>query len=151
MNIVRIAFLMVIVTMGQLAVAHCEVPCGIYGDEIRFSMLSEHLDTIEKAMKQATEIGAQDKPNYNQLIRWTSAKETHADAFREILIQYFLTQRIKPVANDAEGRDVYLAQIERIHQLVVLSMKCKQGTDTGHVEKARKILAEFQAAYSHKH
>lgn len=151
MNIVRIVFLLTVVGMGQVALAHCEVPCGIYGDETRFSMLSEHLDTIEKAMTQAVAIADQDHPNTNQIIRWTLTKETHADAFREILIQYFLTQRIKPVTDAGDIRNTYLAQIERIHQLVVLSMKCKQGTDTGHVLKAREVLAAFKKAYTQSH
>ena len=151
MKIMRITVFLLVATLGQTAMAHCEVPCGIYGDDTRFAMLAEHLDTIEKAMVQATELGAAETVNYNQVVRWTMTKEHHADAFRDILIQYFLTQRIKPVAPDAEGRDLYLAQLERIHRMVVLSMKCKQGTDTANVAEARKLLKAFREAYSHKH
>lgn len=141
-----------LLTLGSVttAMAHCEVPCGIYGDDIRFALLSEHLDTIEKAMVQSTELAAAETVNHNQLVRWTMTKEDHADKFREILVQYFLTQRIKPVQADAEGHAAYLAQLERVHQLVVLSMKCRQTTDTGHVAAARAILKEFSAAYTHK-
>jgi len=32
--------------------AHCEIPCGIYGDEARFAAIAEDLTTIEKAMTQ---------------------------------------------------------------------------------------------------
>jgi len=113
-------------------------------------MLSEHLDTIEKAMVQSTELAAAETVNYNQVVRWTLTKEDHADQFREILVQYFLTQRIKPVKTDAEGHAGYREQLERVHRLIVLSMKFRQTTDTGHVAAARAILKEFKAAYQHK-
>jgi nickel superoxide dismutase len=30
------------------AAAHCEIPCGIYDDEMRINMVLEHIATIEK-------------------------------------------------------------------------------------------------------
>ena len=39
------------------ASAHCEIPCGIYDDELRISMLNEHITTIEKSMNQIMKIG----------------------------------------------------------------------------------------------
>ena len=35
------------------AFPHCQVPCGIYGDEMRFEMMDEDIDTIEKSMKKS--------------------------------------------------------------------------------------------------
>ena len=34
------------------ALAHCEIPCGIYGDEARFGAIQENITTIEKSMTQ---------------------------------------------------------------------------------------------------
>ncbi|MDY6953871.1 MAG: superoxide dismutase [Ni], partial [Thermodesulfobacteriota bacterium] len=34
------------------ASAHCEIPCGIYDDQMRIDMIAEHITTIEKSMKQ---------------------------------------------------------------------------------------------------
>ena len=59
--------------------AHCEVPCGIYQDSVRISLILEHITTIEKAMNQITKISNEDKPNYNQLVRWITNKEEHAE------------------------------------------------------------------------
>ena len=42
--------------------AHCEIPCGIYGDEARFVAIEEDLTTIEKAMKQITALAGQAMP-----------------------------------------------------------------------------------------
>ena len=47
---------------------HCEVPCGIYGDSLRISLIREHSSTIEKAMNQINEISKSDSPNYLSLI-----------------------------------------------------------------------------------
>ena len=32
--------------------AHCQIPCGIYGDQTRFTLMHEHVTTTEKSMKQ---------------------------------------------------------------------------------------------------
>jgi len=38
------------------ASAHCEIPCGIYDDEMRINMINEHIATIEKSMNQIMKI-----------------------------------------------------------------------------------------------
>ena len=76
--------------------AHCEIPCGIYDDQLRAKLIAEHATTIEKSMKQIIELSKAKPLNYNQLIRWVSNKEAHATKIQNIISQYFLTQRIKP-------------------------------------------------------
>ena len=61
--------------------AHCQIPCGIYNDEVRFTLMQEHVTTIEKSMKLIVELSEDPKENANQLVRWTVNKEEHADAF----------------------------------------------------------------------
>ena len=75
--------------------AHCEVPCGIYDDEARFTELEEHITTIEKAMAQVTELSAAAEENYNQIVRWVTNKEKHAEKFQHIVTQYFLTRCLR--------------------------------------------------------
>ena len=65
---------MLLLAAGPSLYAHCQIPCGIYDDEARFTLMLEDVTTIEKAMKQITEIGGQDKPNWNQLVRWVGNK-----------------------------------------------------------------------------
>ncbi len=31
---------------ASYAAAHCEIPCGIYDDEMRINMIAEHITTI---------------------------------------------------------------------------------------------------------
>jgi len=128
--------------------AHCEVPCGIYEDNIRIEMINEHITTIEKSMNKVTELSAEGEKNYNQIVRWVNNKETHATELQHIVHQYFMTQRIKPVEpSNAEAYEKYLSELEMLHQMLVLSMKCKQTTDQVHVDRLRAITADFRDSY----
>ena len=51
-----VLFLGLILFTGTTAFAHCEIPCGIYDDEMRIKMLAEHVTTIEKSMAQIQEL-----------------------------------------------------------------------------------------------
>ena len=128
--------------------AHCQIPCGIYNDPVRFTMLEEHITTIEKSMNSITELSEDPAKNANQLIRWTMNKEDHADKLAEIVVQYFLQQRIKPVAS-TEGEDgrKYLEKLRLCHEILVASMKAKQTTDLQYVEQLKSLVADFRTAY----
>jgi nickel superoxide dismutase len=150
----RLAVIGIILGLLTSAVAwgHCEIPCGIYDDEARFAELEEHITTIEKAMTQITELSAAADKNYNQLVRWVTNKEDHAEQFQHIVWQYFLTQRIKPVAPDAgEAYDHYVAQTTNFHQMLVYAMKCKQTTDQANVVKLRELTAKARELYFQEH
>ena len=141
-------FLLVLHTSAS---AHCEIPCGIYGDEARFSAIAENLTTIEKSMNQINLLSADADKNMNQLVRWVNNKESHADQIREIVAQYFLAQRIKAPANeDPAARKVYSEKLALLHQMIVSAMKCKQTTDPAHVKKSRDLLQAFQVLYNRK-
>lgn len=130
------------------ALAHCEIPCGIYGDEMRFDMIDEHLETIEKSMRQIDALSKEPGKNANQLVRWVMNKEDHAAQLREILTVYFLDQRIKPVdPKETEAYKKYQAQVETLHRMMVHVMKCKQTTDVAHVEALRKLKGQLYELY----
>lgn len=131
----------------QTASAHCEIPCGIYGDRMRVDMLREHFQTVEKSMRQIKEIEKEKKPNSNQLVRWVTNKEAHANEIQEIVYQYFMNQRVKPVAEGAKDYKKYVTQITLMHRMLVASMKCKQTTDETHVTSLRALLDSFEKAY----
>ena len=132
--------------------AHCQIPCGIYDDKMRFTMMEEHITTIEKSINQIVELSKESSKNMNQIVRWVMNKEEHADELTNIATYYFLTQRIKPVdKKDAEAYKEYLHKLTLIHEIVVFSMKVKQTTDLANVEKLRKLVADFNTAYFKKH
>ena len=134
--------------------AHCEIPCGIYGDSLRVALLYEHFTTIEKSMNMINEISKQETPDYNQLVRWVNNKEEHALKVQDIVSQYFLHQRVKPTSPDnEEAYRKYLKELELLHNVLVFAMKSKQTTDVAHVETMREKLHAFEHVYfeDHKH
>ena len=120
---------------------HCEIPCGIYDDEMRIEMISEHIGTIEKSMNEIMHLQKEGLQSSNQLVRWIMNKEDHANEVQEIVSQYFMTQRIKPDAKD------YDKKLGLLHEMLIYSMKCKQTTDVAHVSKMRDLVKEFKGLY----
>ena len=140
---------LIILLAGTNLYAHCQIPCGIFDDELRFTELEEHITTIEKSMTMITQLSAENPPNWNQIVRWVDNKEDHAGKFSEIISDYFLAQRIKPVNDeDKMKKEKYFRQLSLVHELIVYAMKTKQTTDLEQVKKLRSLLADFKAAYS---
>lgn len=128
--------------------AHCQVPCGIYHDQMRIDMMNEDIETIEKAMNSINDISAAENKDYNQLVRWIDTKEAHADKIMEIVTEYFMAQRVKLVdSSDKAGHDKYLIQLEKLHHIQVYAMKCKQTTDLANVNKLKELVKEFADMY----
>ena len=146
------AFALVLVLAGAgVARAHCEIPCGIYGDMMRIALLREDITTVEKSMKQVQELSKDPSANANQLVRWVNNKEEHCNKIQHTVTQYFMTQRIKPVSpSDAEAHQAYLAKLAALHGMLIHAMKAKQTTDTSHVETLRSLVDEFAGLYFSK-
>lgn len=143
--------LSLVFVMGVLnlkALPHCEVPCGIYTDQLRIELIKEHITTIDKAMKQIEEFSSAEVVNYNQLVRWINTKEHHARLIQDIVEQYFMTQRVKPVSpDDQEAYKKYIHQLTLLHEMLVWSMKCKQSTDVASTQALSEKTDAFAKAY----
>jgi len=130
------------VALGAATVgAHCEIPCGIYDDQLRADLIAEHATTIEKSMKKIVELSKQNPVNYNQLVRWVSNKEKHASEIQHLVTQYFMTQRLKPDAKK------YSEKLAVLHKMLIYAMKSKQSTDVANVSTLRSLLKEFEILY----
>ena len=119
------------------AFAHCEIPCGIYDDEMRIKIINEHIVTVEKSMDQIIKLEKEEHHNSNQLVRWIMNKEHHAGEIQEIVTQYFMTQRIKLDTKNYEKK------LGLLHQMLIYSMKCKQTTDLANVTKLKDLVNDF--------
>ena len=125
-QILGLSLLLLTLLAGQKTYAHCEIPCGIYGDSIRITKLYERIVTIEKSMTKIEELSKGPSTNANQLVRWVMNKEEHATEIQEIVSQYFMHQRIKPV--DPENKEAYkryIKQLSMLHQISVYAKKAK--------------------------
>lgn len=137
---------------GKSTYAHCEIPCGIYGDSLRIEQIEEHIRTIEKSMNQIKMLSQEGDKNYNQLVRWITNKEEHAKKIQDIVSQYFLHQRIKPVEpSNEEAYERYVTHLKLLHELLIYTMNAKQTTDLGFIEKMRATVDQFEDAYFHSH
>jgi nickel superoxide dismutase len=137
------------IAFATTAGAHCQIPCGIYDDELRVQLIEEHITTVEKSMKKIVELGSADSTDFNQLVRWVGNKETHAQEIQDIVTAYFMVQRIKtpPNHDDEDAVNQYLHKLALLHHIQVHAMKAKQSTDLGQIETLRKLVVKFRKAY----
>lgn len=125
--------------------AHCQVPCGIYGDQNRFEEMLEDTKTIAKAIAQINELaGTHDATGHNQLARWVINKEKHAQNIQTIIGEYFLAQRIKAT------NPKYVEQLKAAHAVIVAAMKCKQSADPATAETLDKAILDLYRVYEGK-
>ena len=141
-----ISAVMTVFLMASNLLAHCEIPCGIYDDELRAKLIAEHAGTIRKSMEAITSLEKATPIDYNQLVRWINNKDDHANKIQHLVSQYFMTQRIKPEAPN------YEAELKALHEILVYAMKCKQTLDVKNVDALLKSLEKFNKLYFvHQH
>ena len=125
---------------------HCQVPCGIYGDQLRFEAMLEDTKTIAKAIDQIVDLSG--KPasatGMNQLVRWVSNKESHATKIQNVMGEYFHAQRIKSDHKD------YTGQLATAHAVIVAAMKCKQDANPATAVALKQAIGKFYEAYEGK-
>lgn len=136
-----------VVAFVSFASAHCQVPCGIYGDQLRFEQMLEDEHTISKAQIQINEAFESEMTPQaaNQLARWVATKEEHATKIQQTMLAYFLAQRIKP-SDDAS----YAKKLMAAHAIIVSAMKCKQSADPDTAKVLEKAIFDFYRAYEGK-
>ncbi len=150
-----VATLLAIALLPHIACGHCQVPCGIYDDAARIARLYEDAATIEKAMVRMQDLaGKNDAQSANQLTRWIITKENHASNIITTVSEYFLTQKVKPVAENAEGHAAFLRKLEDHHRVMTAAMKTKQKSDPEVVGALRAALdlmgKHYDLKYSHE-
>jgi len=143
-SIFKILIAMTLLNMPLFA--HCQIPCGIYSDAMQIIQIREDLNTIEKAMEMISSLsGKSDPQTLNQIGRWITAKEQHAQNIQNLTSEYFLTQRIKT------NSESYTEKVVLLHKLLVSTMKCKQSVDKNNVSISNSILNSFIKLYFDKH
>lgn len=131
----------IVASQPSVSRAHCQVPCGIYDDAARIERLREDATTISKAIKNINELaGKHSGTALNQAVRWVTTKEDHASHIIDVVSEYFLTQKVKPVAAGAEGYEAYLKTLADHHAVMLAAMKTKQAADPATVEALNKAI-----------
>jgi nickel superoxide dismutase len=129
---------------------HCQVPCGIYTDQLRFEGMLEDTKTIAKAIAEINTFvdgmgeGSPTAKDINQSVRWVTNKESHATNIQNVMADYFFAQRIK-----ADNKD-YTAQLATAHSVIVCAMKCKQDANPATADALKAAILKFYTAYEGK-
>ena len=145
-HIVAFAFIINFVSI-QLLSAHCQIPCGIYNDNHRLVSMLEDVKTIEKSMNMIVRLaGNVDAQSQNQLVRWVTNKEKHAQNIITTIGDYYLTQRVKPSQED------YGVRLSNHHKVIIDAMKAKQEVKVELANNLSESIKALRKYYpEHKH
>lgn len=136
-----------IFAVPQFSQAHCQIPCGIYDDYARVKLMQEDATTVAKAVKLIHELaGKADAQSQNQLVRWVTNKERHAQNIIATISDYFLTQRVKTSQPD------YAERLAKHHAVIVAAMVAKQNADQASADALAAAIDAVAPYYpEHKH
>lgn len=118
-----------IATSGGLH-GHCQMPCGIYHDDMVYDQIDQYVETMHKAISELKMIKFDTVQDKNQFIRWIMQKEKMSDDVSDLILKYFLQQKIKPDEEDTSEKVV------SAHKLLFLTVCMKQAPEL-------KTLYEF--------
>lgn len=141
-----IAFLFTLCTaaivLPQKSQAHCQIPCGIYDDHARIQSMLEDAATVKKATVMMAELaGKEDPQSNNQMVRWISNKESHAQKVIATISDYLLTQRVKPSQPD------YAERLAKHHAVIIAAMKAKQNADSSYADALTESIKALEVYY----
>lgn len=144
-SIAKASCLLFLTFITHQTYAHCQVPCGIYDDHARVKAMLEDAETVAKAGKMLDELaGKSDAQSLNQITRWVSNKESHAQKIIETISDYFLTQRVKPDQKD------YTERLEKHHAVILAAMKSKQNADPKYAKTLSDAISALAGYYPAK-
>ena len=118
--------------------AHCQMPCGIYHDDMVYDRIDQYVETMVKAMSMLKKNDFANPDESNRFVRWVIQKETASDEIAQILTAYFLQQKIKPGEADTAAR------LESAHRLLFLLVAIKQNTDVAIVDQFGEEWDKFK-------
>jgi nickel superoxide dismutase len=115
--------------------AHCQMPCGIYHDDMVFDQVDQYVETMYKGMSILNSSKFHGVHDWNEVIRWVMLKEKESDSVTNLLTTYFLQQKIKPGETDTAKRLV------SCHKLLFLLVGIKQNTS---IKFVQEFLEEWE-------
>lgn len=120
---------------------HCQMPCGIYHDDIVFDEIDQYIETMHKGISVLTSSKFGDTKEKNEFIRWVVEKEKASDTVAELITRYFLQQKIKP------GEPDTVKKVTSAHLLLFTLVGIKQNTALSFVEDFAKEWEKFKLMF----
>jgi hypothetical protein len=131
---------------AALVRGHCQVPCGIFDDPVRVTLLKEDAATVRKAMVQIDELStAGTALALNQATRWVATKEDAAKNIITTVSEYMLCQRVKKEL--FEKNEEYLEALAAHHACLTAAVKTKQVVDAAACDALDHAIADLAPMY----
>lgn len=121
--------------------AHCQMPCGIYHDDMVFDFIDQYVETMYKAVSVMNQSKFETVREKNEFVRWVIEKEKESNDIANIITEFFLQQKIKPGEQDTAKR------LESAHKLLALLVAIKQNADTKIVESFGEEWDKFKLMF----
>lgn len=121
--------------------AHCQMPCGVYHDEMVFSEIDQYIETMFKGMTVINANEFKTVQDHNEFVRWVIEKDRESNRIAEVISIYFLQQKIKPGEEDTTKRLV------SAHNLLFLLVKIKQTADRNIVDQFADEWEKFKLMF----
>ncbi len=115
---------------GSALNAHCQMPCGIYHDDMVFDQVDQYVETMYKACSILNNNKFASVHDHLEFTRWVINTEEMSNDTAELFLKYFLQQKIKPGESDTPQK------LNSIHKLLFLIVQIKQNCD-------QKIVLQF--------
>ena len=137
----RLLTLIIFVLFPISLAAHCQLPCGIYHDDLRFAALEEDIQTLNKAIAVIGASSISAAEGKNQLVRSVNLKDEYADKIAHTMVFYFLQQRLSP--NQKNLTEL----LNSAFNILQLSAKVKASVDSSLVSSLSQEIANFKCLY----
>lgn len=121
--------------------AHCQMPCGIYHDDMVYDQIDQFVETVYKGITVLNESKFSTVKEKNEFVRWVGQKEKCCNEAADLITIYFLQQKIKP------GEDDTVKRLVSAHNLLFLMVAIKQNTDLEYVKQFNAEWEKFKLMF----
>ena len=117
------------------------MPCGIYHDDMVFDQIDQYVETMYKGITVMNENKFSTVKEKNEFTRWVIQKESATGEAANLIVAYFLQQKIKP------GEDDTTKRMLSAHKLLFLLVQIKQNADVQFVETFNNEWEKFKLMF----
>lgn len=121
--------------------SHCQMPCGIYHDDMVFDQIDQYVETMVKCTTVLNGNKFESLQDRNELVRWIMSKENMSNEIANFILTYFLQQKIKPDEPDTVKRLV------AAHKLLCDLVLIKQTADPKYVQNFSDEWEKFKLMF----
>lgn len=129
--------LMMALGAGNALYGHCQLPCGIYDNDLIFNYVNQYIETMQKACDEIETLKTESAQDRAQFVRWVVLKDDESNKVADLVTSYFLQQVIKPEKEDTNKK------VMAVYGLLQQLAKIKQTANVDPVNKFLEMWREF--------